>query len=100
MNNFADFIGADNEGYDNIIRIGRKQENAEKPRPVKVTFKNLEEKKTLMKNLHKLRGIEEDSPYSNISVSHDMTKSEREANKTMIDEAKKMKTINRGNTFF
>ena len=49
-----------------------------------------------MNNLSKLKGIDENSPFTKLGVTHDMTKSEREANK-----AKEKNDNNpRGNTCF
>ena len=76
------------EGSINVVRIGKRVENADKPRPMKVTINDIETKKKLMKNLTKLKNVEETSEFANISVAHDMTKSERDLNKAKIAEAK------------
>lgn len=41
-----------------------------------------------MKNLTRLKGINEESPYFGISLSHDMTEDERNNNKKSFQEAK------------
>ena len=43
-----------------------------------------------MKKLSKLRNVEETNLYKRLSVTHDMSKSEREANKEKVAEAKKL----------
>ena len=43
-----------------------------------------------MKKLSKLRNVEETNLYKRLSVKHDMSKSEREANKEKVAEAKKL----------
>jgi hypothetical protein len=51
------------------------------PRPMKVTF---DVKKSFMKQLSKLKDVDESSPFKNISISHDMTKNERDQNNAML----------------
>lgn len=82
------FLDINCERYENVIRLGKSGEKTEKPRPLKVTFKTTDDKKCFMKNLSKLKGIDENSPFTKIGVTHDMTKSEREANKAKLNEAK------------
>ena len=64
-----------------------------KPRPMKVTFTNTNVKKSFMKQLSKLKDVDESSPFKNISISHDMTKNERDQNKAMFEETKRLNTI-------
>jgi hypothetical protein len=51
---------------------------------MKVTFTNTDVKKSFMKQLSKLKDVDESSPFKNISISHDMTKNERDQNKAML----------------
>jgi hypothetical protein len=44
---------------------------------MKVTF---DVKKSFMKQLSKLKDVDESSPFKNISISHDMTKNGRDQN--------------------
>ena len=37
--------------------------------------------------------VYESSPFKNISISHDMTKNERDQNKAMFEETKRLNTI-------
>jgi hypothetical protein len=54
-----------------------------------------------MNNLSKLKGIDENSPFTKLGVTHDMIKSEGEANKAKLNEAKEKNDNNpRGNTCF
>lgn len=84
----TNFLDITCEGYENVIRLGKREEKAEKPRPLKVTFKSTDDKKYFMKNLSKLKGIDENGPFTKIGLTHDMTKSEREANKPKLNEIK------------
>ena len=84
----TNFLDINCEGYENVIRLGKSEEKTEKPRPLKVTFKTTDDKKCFMKNLSKLKGIDENSPFTKLGVTHDMTKSEREANKAILNETK------------
>ncbi|CAG2233467.1 unnamed protein product [Mytilus edulis] len=84
----VNYLETDAEGIKNIVRIGKREENAEKPRPMKVTLENVDIKKKLMKNLTKLKAVDKESKFGNISVTHDMTKTEREQNKAKLTEAK------------
>jgi hypothetical protein len=47
---------------------------------------------SFMKQLSKLKGVDESSPFKNISISHDMTKHERDQNKAMLEETKRLNT--------
>lgn len=81
------------EGMENVVRIGKKKEDAVRPRPIKVTLNSVDNKKRLMKNLVKLKEANDSSPYYKISVTHDMTQAEREQNKAKLMEARD-KTVN------
>jgi hypothetical protein len=59
-----------------------------KSTPMKVTFTNTDVKKSFMKQLSKLKDVDESSPFKSISISHDMTKNERDQNKAMFEETK------------
>ena len=63
-----------------------------KSRPMKVTFANTDVKKSCMKQLSKLKDVDESSPFKNISISHDMTKNERDQSKAMLEETKRLNT--------
>ncbi|VDI66055.1 Hypothetical predicted protein [Mytilus galloprovincialis] len=88
VSQLVNYLETDAEGIKNVVRIGKREENAEKPRPMKVTLENVDIKKKLMKNLTKLKAVDKESKFGNISVTHDMTKTEREQNKAKLTEAK------------
>jgi hypothetical protein len=69
------------EETDGAAKLGR-------PRPVKVALSDQENKKKRMKNLSKLRNVPTDSVYHKVSVSHDMTRLERQANTEQLDQAR------------
>lgn len=83
-----EYLHADSNCFSNVVRIGKKTDDNEKSRPMKVTLSNTESKKSVMKNLSRLKNTGTDSQFHNISVTHDMTKTEREQNKAKINEAK------------
>ena len=68
----------------NITRLGRKQDR--KDRPTKVTLESTEDKTRIMQRLHKLHDADE--TYRNISVSHDLTRDERNEVRKLVEEAK------------
>lgn len=73
----------------NVVRLGKiinsdkntAEENTDESRPVKVTLSDIEGKQMLMKNLPKLKHAPEHSQIKKMSVTYDMSKSEREQNK-------------------
>ena len=67
-----------------ICRLRRKKED-ETPRPILVSMSSQYVKKRIMRNLHNLRSSD-----SNISMNHDMTKTEREDTKHLIDIAREI----------
>ena len=69
------------------------EENTDKSRPVKITLSDIEGKHVLRKNLSKLKHAPEHSQFEKMSVTHDMTKSEREQNKLKVVEAKTLNDI-------
>ena len=74
-----------------FFRIGKKGEVA---RPLLIELKARVYKNRIMESLSKLR--EADEKFKNISVSHDMTKSERMECKTLVEEAKKKQNEEKG----
>lgn len=64
-------------------RLGKKVEGKLRPLLVKVNSETI--KRTIFGQLHKLRNMND----NNISMSHDMTKEERQRTKFMVDDAKK-----------
>lgn len=75
------------ENINKMFRLGRPVEGSDTPRPLLVSFKNLEDKETIMSNLKNLR--QADARFKGISVSHDLTPKQREEVKTLIADAKK-----------
>ena len=107
--NLAEFLDNDEICIKSVVRIGKKKTRNKvdvpddllngdvrlvdgesessvhtKPRPMKVTFANTDVKKSFMKQLSKLKDVDKSSPFKNISISHDMTKNERDQNKAML----------------
>ncbi|VDI16471.1 Hypothetical predicted protein [Mytilus galloprovincialis] len=61
VSQLVNYLETDAEGIKNVVRIGKREENAEKPRPMKVTLENVDIKKKLMKNLTKLKAVDKES---------------------------------------
>lgn len=66
-----------------IGRIGKK--SSDKNRPIKIVFKNENEKKVIFRKLRMLKGKDD---FKGISVAEDYTESERKVLKTWTDKAK------------
>ncbi|VDH98370.1 Hypothetical predicted protein [Mytilus galloprovincialis] len=82
----------DNSSIVNVTRLGKKKESDDdlgdiKPKPLKMIWADNESKRTFMKQLSYLKGIYEESPFYGFSVTHDMTKEERDENRKKILEA-------------
>ena len=77
-----------------VIRLGKKPEQGNAPRPLLVKLADVEKKKDIFKKLHifrehqaKDRSTDDTSPF--VSVSHDLTQEQREERRELIEEAKK-----------
>lgn len=68
-----------------IQRLGKK---SEKPRPLKVCLLSKTDKISILKNTRLLK--EAPMPYCNVQLSSDMSRSEREENKLLLAEARRM----------
>ena len=69
-----------------VTRLG-KEAKSDKIRPVKVTFQNNFDKRKFMSKLSSLR--EAGEKFQNVSITHDLSDSEREAVKALLKEAEK-----------
>jgi len=70
----------------NVFRLGRREEDEDAPRPLLVQLGSYTQKNVIMETLYKLKHA--DTQYKRVVVSHDMTKSEREECKKLVEEAK------------
>ena len=87
-------IGFGEEHVGKVIRLGKFDET--KKRPILLSIKTEEKKKELFQNLHKLRRAKD-----NISVTHDLTRKQREELQELIKEArKKEETDQSGNYMY
>ncbi|MEW8545714.1 MAG: hypothetical protein AB2693_19505 [Candidatus Thiodiazotropha sp.] len=98
VQDFLDCITAEDVQVTSVSRLGKRDLNKvnTKDRPVKVTCGNPEQKREVLRKVSNLKYIEDESeksPFKKVSVTHDMTKSERQVNKSKLDEAK-LKTAN------
>ena len=87
LSNLTTELGMNETGIDKVVRLGERKEDANKPRAMKVTFDSEKSKKSFMSKLSKL--AKAPKKFNRISVAHDMTKTERETNKKLVEEAKK-----------
>ena len=67
-------------------RLGKRGDN-ETPRPFLISVKSEEIKRKIFRNLHRLKDNE---TFKDISMSHDMTKEERQKTKQLVEKAKSM----------
>jgi hypothetical protein len=83
---FKDTLEVDmkEEDMKTVFRLGKREDNT--CRPILVQFRDRSTKNHVMESLFKLRNASD--KYKNISVSHDMTKNEREECKKLIEEGK------------
>lgn len=70
-----------------ITRLGKLNTDGQ-PRPVKVTFKDKEEKQKLMTRLRSLKDAED--KYRAVSITHDLSEEDRRLIKKKVDEAKEL----------
>ena len=87
----------------NMVRLGKRNKEKvnnkdSKPRPVKVALTEADEKHRIKKNLSRNKEIPMDRPFRKMSVTHDMSKSEREINKQKVLEAKAMNEQDKSST--
>ena len=82
--------------FENIKRLGPYDQN--KCRPLLVEFVSDVEKNDIMRKLYKLK----DAPVhlKRVSVCHDMTRSQREADKVLVAQAKRLEEECQGNFIF
>ena len=86
-------------GIAKTVRLGKLPTDQSKSRPLKVAFDSENSKKNFMSKLGKLAEAPEE--FKKISVSHDMTKDDREQNRKLVAEAKnKTKEDPTGNWVF
>ena len=80
-------IGVENIKFDQVIRLGKWNKEAESPRPMRFTVSNLAEKERIFANLVKLRDAE--NKFKVVGVRHDLTTLQREKYNEMKEEAKR-----------
>ena len=72
-----------------MFRIGKFNDDPEaRPRPLKIVLKSQDDAIGVVKNAKKLKVAPQDADLQNLSISHDLTKSEREIIKKMVAQAK------------
>ena len=91
MANEALEVDMKSEDIKAIFRLGKKGDNC---RPLLVQLRERSVKNRIMESLFKLKSSSE--KFKNISVTHDLTKQERLICKTLVDEAKKKQSEEKG----
>jgi len=85
----------DRDDEDHTDKNGRQDQRARDSRPLLVQFGTERDKALLMKNLYRLKDSD-----SKISVRHDMTRDEREEDKSLRVEAKEKNETNQDHNVF
>lgn len=91
-----------NDDIVSMRRVGKKNKGEDtenrtpKPRPVLVSLTE-QTKPKVMRNVYKLRNAK--MPFSEVSVKHDMTKEERDHEKELRTEAKRLNNENKNSNF-
>ena len=94
------YLEGDVDSVMNVVRIGKRNvsdspnEN-KKSRPVKITMKDTVSKRTIMKNLSKLKDAA--GALKKVKITHDMSKTERELNMAKVQEAREKNEMEEGN---
>ena len=78
-------------------RLGKYDKEAERPRPLKVTFETRDQQQKIISNLPNLREAEE--AYRKVSINIDMTKQERDEVREKVNEAKRLSQENENKRF-
>ena len=81
--NLLEKTAENNANVQSFERIGKSEEN--KRRPIKMVFKNAQDKERMMGNLRKLKG---DKEFEGIHIRHDLTLSERNMIKIYLEKAR------------
>ena len=79
-----------------VIRIGKKQETNEKPRPLKVTLNTLQSKKRVLQKAKNLKNSNEEW-LKEVFIKPDMTPAQREKNRMLWKELQEKNSYNDGN---
>ncbi len=82
----CDVLEVDDISIERVFRLGPPR--ADQNRPLKVIFESVDDKADLMSNLYKLRSAED--VFRGLSITNDLTQSEREENKILVQRAKEM----------
>ena len=77
--------------FKDVVRLGKKKED--KPRPLKFTLVSSDDKRIFFRNL---KNLKDNVKFGSISVNHDLTNLEREQEKKLYEEAKKLTVDSQG----
>ena len=107
----ADILQFDKAKLGNVVRLGKKdsmEQTAEgsssmshrlRPRPIRVTLSDNGAKRTFFKSLPKLKQIDENSIFRKVSISHDMSKEERDVENKLREEARERSSQSGGHRY-
>src|SRR6267154_2086180 len=80
-------LGVQEEDLKSVFRLGKWDSNNSTNRPLVVQFREKETKNRVMVSLSKLKSAPD--KFKNLSITHDMTKTERSECKRLVEEVKK-----------
>ena len=93
------FVNKDCEPEDlkncTVFRIGKRKEDSDRPRPIKVTFDSFEQKRKTLKNARNLK----DYKIKNIGISPDKTQKDIEEDRRLRTELRRKKESDQENEY-
>jgi len=78
--------GVDPEDIKKVFRLGKRDMEAETPRPLLVQLSSMTAKNLVMASLYKLKSLSD--KFKDVIVGHDLTKKQRQECKALVSEAK------------
>ena len=90
-------LGVDNYP-ESVVRLGNVDSDRKRSRPLRLAFRNEDEKNSIMKRLSNLKKAEEQ--FNKISITDDYTLEERQEIKKYVEEAQKKNKTETGNFYW
>ena len=76
--------------FSNVIRLGKKAENSDKPRLLRITVESDQTKAKILRNCTKIRSFSDPEYLQQVYITPDLTKKEREENKLLRSKLTEM----------
>ena len=83
-------VGVDGLMVESVVRLGKRSENPDHPRPMKVVLNSVDGKQNLIRNAKNLRS-KQDGGWAKVFIHEDLTPRQREARKPLVAELKQRK---------